>query len=159
MKQRWLAVALTLPILALAGTVLMKSMQRASGEEVTLPITGFDPRDLLSGHYLTYRIDYGVADACPARDVPASVCLRPYRAIQAAKPLPADCSLHLRGYCDSQGHFQVASISRFYIPEQYASVLDAKVRDQQGELVIAVDRHGQAVIRDLLIAGKPWKTP
>ena len=30
------------------------------GSEIILPISGFDPRDILSGHYLVYRIDYGI---------------------------------------------------------------------------------------------------
>ena len=49
------------------------------------------------------------------------------------------------------------NLNRFYIPEEHAAVLDSKVRDKQGSLVLAVDAQGNAVIKDLLINGKPWR--
>lgn len=154
-RKRWLIVALVLPILALAGSAYLKSVQRNSGVAVTLPISGFDPRDLLSGHYLIYRVDYGVEAVCDKQQGQASVCLRPQRGLYPTDELPPDCTLFIHGRCDN-GVFS-AGLERFYIPEAYAQVLEAKVRDQQGELVLAVDTQGNAAIRDLLIGGKPWK--
>ncbi len=155
-RRGWLIVALIVPILALAASAYLKSVQRSSGEEVILPINGFDPRDLLSGHYLIYRVDYGVEAGCNAYQGQASVCLRPTRGIYPAGELPQDCTLFIHGQCDSSVFS--AGIERFYIPEEYAQVLEAKVRDQQGEVVLAVDSQGNAAIRDLLIDGKPWKS-
>ena len=130
-------------------------MQRNSGEEVILPITGFDPRDLLSGHYLIYRVDYGAEVDCAEQQGQASVCLRPTRGLYPAGELPEDCTLFIHGQCDS-GVFN-AGIERFYIPEAYAQALEQQVRDNQGELVLGVDQQGNAAIRDLLLDGKPWK--
>lgn len=155
-RRNWLIVALLVPILALAGSAYLKSVQRSSGEEVILPISGFDPRDLLSGHYLIYRVDYGVADGCAAQQGQASICLRPTRGLYPAGELPGDCTLFIHGQCDS-GVFS-AGIERFYIPEAYAHTLEQKVRDNQGELVLGVDSQGNAAIRDLRLNGKPWKT-
>ncbi len=157
MKQRWLlALALLLPIMALAASVWMKQTQRENGQQITLPISGFDPRDLLSGHYLTYRVDYGVG-ACSTPNHPATVCLRPTPFLEESASLSTNaCQLYLRGQCDNTNQFH-ADIERFYIPEAYASVLDAKVRNNQGSLVISVDNQGNAAVRDLLIDGQPWK--
>lgn len=155
-KRTLLMIALALPILALALNAWLKSEQRSSGEEIVLPIEGFDPRDLLSGHYLTYRVDYGVENGCAEHNVEASVCLRPVRGIYAEQALPDDCELFIRGRCDERAAFS-AGIERFYIPEEYASVLEGKVRDNKGELVLSVDGQGNAAIRDLLIEGRPWK--
>lgn len=155
-KRILLIVALALPIIALALNAYLKSTQRDGGEEVVLPIEGFDPRDLLSGHYLLYRVDYAVEKGCGTQDEEASVCLRPMRSIYPQGSLPADCELFIRGRCDNNGDF-LADIERFYIPEEYAQSLEDKVRDRKGELVLSVDRQGNVAIRNLLIDGKPWK--
>lgn len=155
-KRILLIVALTLPILALGLNAWLKSEQRNSGEEIVLPIEGFDPRDLLSGHYLIYRVDYGVANGCHEHNVEASVCLRPKLGIFAKGKLPADCELFIHGRCDDSAAFS-AGIERFYLPEEYAQALEDKVRDNQGELVLSVDSQGNVAIRDLLIEGRPWK--
>jgi len=157
-KRTWLIVALVLPLIALVGTAFLKGMQRASGTEVILPIEGFDPRDLLSGHYLTYRVDYGVAPACATPEVHADLCINPTRGIYPEGTRPSDCSLFIRGYCGSDTHFLVEDINRFYIPEEHAAALDTKVRNKQGAIVLSVDTDGNAVLKDLLIDGKPWKT-
>jgi uncharacterized membrane-anchored protein len=154
-----LVLALLLPIVVLAGNAWLQHQQRTGGEVVIFPIEGFDPRDLLSGHYLIYRIDYGIADNsdCPASDITASLCLAPERRIYPADELPETCTQFIRGDCDAQAHF-ISGLERFYIPEQYAEVLDEKVRDNQGKLVVSVDKSGNAGITDLLINDLPWKT-
>lgn len=155
-KRIWLIVALLVPIAALALNAWLKSQQRASGEEVILPIDGFDPRDLLSGHYLTYRIDYGLQQGCTAPNVAASVCLRPQRGLYLPGELPESCELSIHGHCDNSATF-TAGIERFYVPEAVAQVLEQQVRDRKGEIVLSVDKQGNAAIRDLLLDGKPWK--
>lgn len=162
-KRTWLIVTLVLPMIALVGTAYLKNMQRTSGMEVTLPIEGFDPRDLLSGHYLTYSIAYGVGSVCESGDGgyasysgKSAVCLKPTLGFYPADSLPSDCTLLIRGECDA-GRFN-AGIERFYMPEAYASSLDNKVREKQGSIVLSVDTDGNAVLKDLLIDGKPWKT-
>ncbi len=154
-----LLASLVLPIVALAGNTLLHHWQRGSGQEIVLPIEGFDPRDLLSGHYLTYRVNYGVDGQCSTTaNSEASVCLQPDKKLYTPQAVPASCQLFIRGICDSGGLFRVPSVERFYIPEQYAVALDQKVRNRQGSLVLSVDSRGNASIRDLLIDGKPWKS-
>lgn len=157
-KQFGLALALLLPIVILAGNTWMHYQQRSTGETITFPIEGFDPRDLLSGHYLIYRINYGIGDSgdCPTSDITASLCLEPERRIYPTDELPQSCTQFIRGNCDSSTRF-ISGLERFYIPEQYADVLDKKVRNKQGKLVVAVDSSGNAGVVDLLIDDRPWK--
>lgn len=155
-KRMLLLIALALPILALMASAYLRSVQRDSGEQITLPIEGFDPRDLLSGHYLIYQVDYGLETGCTEHDVETAVCLRPEREMYPADAVPGSCKLFIRGYCDSSANFR-AGIERFYIPEEYAEALETQVRDKRGSLVLSVDKQGNAAIRDLLIDGKPWK--
>ena len=46
------------------------------GQKVTLPIHGFDPRDLLAGNHLVYRIEYGLKSLCsgPKNQVQRKIC-------------------------------------------------------------------------------------
>ncbi len=153
-----LILALLLPIVVLAGNAWLHHQQRIHGETVILPIKGFDPRDLLSGHYLLYRIDFGITENsdCPTSDISASLCLEPERRVYPADELPENCTQFIRGNCDDKAHF-VSGLERFYVPEQYADLLDKQVRDNAGKLVVSVDHAGNAGIIDLLINNQPWK--
>jgi hypothetical protein len=63
---RILAAAAVLA-LGLVGLVVREGMARAGGQEVVLPITGYDPRELLTGHYVQFqfRSEYPGGTACP----------------------------------------------------------------------------------------------
>ncbi len=153
-----LAAALLFPIAVLAGNAYMNHQQRLSGEEVVFPISGFDPRDLLSGNYLVYQVDYGLNDSngCPASDIAAALCVRPERRIYPADELPDSCTLYLKGDCDGSAVFS-AGLNRFYIPQENAKRLEKQVLEKRGQIAISLDSRGNAAIRDLLIDGKPWK--
>lgn len=55
-----LALALLVPMVALAGSWAVTHRLAQQGEEWLIPITGYDPRDLLRGHYVQYRYDWPV---------------------------------------------------------------------------------------------------
>ncbi len=63
-SQKKIAILLALPIVALASMMSYRHMQFKTGVEVVLPIRGYDPRDLLSGYYIVYQIDYGIPGIC-----------------------------------------------------------------------------------------------
>jgi uncharacterized membrane-anchored protein len=159
MKAKSLLIAsIALPIIALIANAVGHEWARHQGQEVSIPITGFDPRDLLSGHFLTYQLQYGADNSnCRPEGASAVMCLQPSPQLHInTQAKPRNCDLYIRGQCGGLGRF-TANIERFYIPEEYATVLDRKVRDNQGALVLGVDNQGIATIRDLLIDGKPWK--
>lgn len=53
--------------LGLVGLVVREGLARAGGQEVVLAITGYDPRELLTGHYVQFqfRSEYPGGAACP----------------------------------------------------------------------------------------------
>lgn len=51
-----IVAAAALLSLALVGLVVREGMARAEGQEVVLPITGYDPRSLLTGHYVQFQL-------------------------------------------------------------------------------------------------------
>ncbi len=155
MNARWrLLAALALPLAMLAAMALNHQWRRDHGREVVLPIQGFDPRDLLAGHYLRYRIDYGVKPCQAPRNLPdASICLQPERRFSAGDT-PPDCTLYIRGQC-RHGRFE-AGIERFYIPEADAGELETLTRKKHAALRLSISPDGRASIRELLIDGKTW---
>jgi uncharacterized membrane-anchored protein len=172
MSKRNLIFALAFPILVLAALIIYKQASVMIGKEIILPITGFDPRDILSGHYLIYRIDYGINsnDLCHDYDntnTNVYICLKKdnknpdaYTSIINSYSNPADledteCFALIKGKC-KDGRF-TAGIEKFFIPEGYANSLDRAVRNRQGKIVLSVTKGGSVAIKDLLIDGKSWK--
>ncbi|HPQ97225.1 MAG TPA: GDYXXLXY domain-containing protein, partial [Thiolinea sp.] len=148
-----------LPIVLLTGEVWVSHQKKYYGETLILPIQGFDPRDLLKGHYLRFRIDYGLSDSngCPASDISASLCLAPEVRVYAEDELPASCRRFIHGSCNGSEQF-LTGLERFYVPEADASELESLLRQPNtGELAISLSSQGEARIRDLLINGRSWR--
>ena len=146
--------ALLVPIIALGILTGYKHYKVTVGTEVILPIEGYDPRDLLSGHYLTYRVNYGAKNICEqskSNQYTGYVCLEPKHFTYFK---PESCQIMIKGTCN--GTRFKAGIERFYIPEDQAVKLDKDVRSKKGSIVLSVTPDGHAQIKDLLIDGKPW---
>lgn len=156
--QLRLVAALLFPIVVLAANTWMYQQQRTSGETFKFPIEGFDPRDLLSGHYLFYKVDYNIpnGNGCPTSDISAILCIRPERRVYPIDELSNHCEVFLHGTCDASSTFN-AGLERFYIPQEYALQLEEQIRNKQGEIEVSIDKRGNAAILDLLISGQPWK--
>jgi uncharacterized membrane-anchored protein len=156
-KNLRLILALLVPIIALAIMTGSRHYRQQAGLELILPIQGYDPRDLLSGHYLQYRVDYGVEKNCDYSVAgPAVICIRPAAAFSLGDQASSSCEVFIRGRCE-RGRF-LAGIERFYIPESDAEELDQRARDKEGALLLSVDSNGNAVIKDLLFNGEPWRS-
>ncbi|AEG50635.1 hypothetical protein Sphch_3005 [Sphingobium chlorophenolicum L-1] len=62
----WLAGALLLPLVAFGLSWAATYRLAQQGQEWLVPIRGYDPRDLLRGHYVQYQYDWPVAEASSA---------------------------------------------------------------------------------------------
>tara|TARA_B100001115_G_scaffold125763_1_gene94285 strand:+ start:220 stop:720 length:501 start_codon:yes stop_codon:yes gene_type:complete len=152
------AAALIFPMLCLAGFVLWNVWVATQGQKLTLPIRGFDPRDLLAGHYLAYRIEYGFESLCTGsknqHEKKTYICFAPKK-ILGARPQSSECQKYLKGVCKN-GRFQTG-LDRFYIPQKHARKLEQAVVNKKGEVILSLDGMGGAAITDLLIDGLSWK--
>lgn len=152
-KKSALLIALLIPIIVLMALTAYKKYLLESGYEVTLPVYGYDPRDLISGHYVTYTVDYGVSNLCQnySQIQQGYICLD----TKTFSPQQdTGCQRFIRGTCN-HGRFE-AGIEKFYIPENKAEILDKQVREKQASIVISVTPDGHAQVKDLLINGKSW---
>ena len=49
---------LFIPVFILLGWVFVIQFDISSGVKMDLPIRGYDPRDILAGHYLSVEVDF-----------------------------------------------------------------------------------------------------
>lgn len=161
-KKKIFLLLLILPIAVLLVIVVRQGFHFATGQEYVFPITGYDPRDLLSGHYLQYRVQYTSEEYCkrPEGENFFYACL----CLQSRNPLFAEvrfgcegCPAKIWGKCEG-GQF-LAGIERFYIPEADATWLDATLRrgERKSEIVVSVSKEGVGLVKDLRFDGKSWR--
>ena len=162
--RRKLMIALAIPIVALVALATAKGVAQHSGNTILIPIEGYDPRDLLSGHYLTYRLSFAASIHCgdDERSEVIYVCLVQTdnddvtaETVSSPNSEYDHCDVTLKGTCEV-GRF-TAGLERFYIPESYSAALDRAVRNRRGKLLVSVGSDGDAAIKDLLIDDIPWK--
>lgn len=149
-----LIFAVLLPILALAALTTYKNFVVSTGKEVILPISGYDPRDLLSGHYLIYQIDYGVGEICSEKMAKrtAYICLEPK---MFSYYEPEVCSKLIRGVCN-YNRFE-AGIEKYFVPEDKAKDLEAKIRSKTASVLLSLTDSGHTQVKDLLVNGQSLK--
>lgn len=172
-KSRLFGVAvLILPLIVLAGVAANADLHRNGGGGIwQIRITGYDPRDLLYGHYLTYRYDWNWKENLrPAVTGEYCLCLN---GDGPREPVTSGVSCQNSGIekiCKSVvkawNHYGVWSLNpeesseRFYIPERHAAHLDRLLRDPAHTLHVEIMAHkdGSAALRDLYIDGVRLET-
>ena len=149
--------AFAFPFFMLIGMVILNEYHLKTSRTIVLPVEGHDPRDLLSGYYLVYKIRYGLK--CPKNPsyskgkVKAYMCFEPKKQITLFRK-PKHCSFFLKGYCFSNGDFYSHG-DRFYLPEQKAQEIEKLFRSAvKKSVVLSVTKKGHALAKDLLIDGK-----
>ena len=153
-----LVLAFTLPVCVLLGWVILNEYQLKFSQTLILPVEGYDPRDLLSGRYLTYKVHYGVD--CPKpqeyeQKTTAYICFKPKKHI-TLRQKPQNCSLFIKGRCLNNEF--LANIDRYYIPEKKAHKAEKLFRQaKKKQVVLAVWATGQALVRDILVDEKSLK--
>jgi uncharacterized membrane-anchored protein len=150
---------LILPFLVMLSITLWRAYTFNVGQRIILKVQGYDPRDLLSGHYVVYRVDYGNANMCygTATSFPKAgyVCLDHLKHPEFSYSRPRSCRSFLKGRC-RRGEF-TAGIEKFFIPEADAKPLDKFLRESRGSIELSITADGKAQVAELYIDGKPWK--
>lgn len=140
MKKKLLLFILLIPVICLFVWNCFLWYDKDSGMEITVRIMGYDPRDLLSGHYIRYRIDWDTTDLQQFEN-------KPY-----TKQNFVD-SLNKTSY-------------RFYVSETHAKYLDkllmeswdAKDEDKKKvEVVYSYKKGKHPIAKKLLVDGQPYQ--
>lgn len=137
MNKKILALVFSIPFFVLLLWTIWLYAQQATGKEVRVFITGYDPRDLLSGHYIQYTIDWD----------------------------RTDCSQFAEAVCPQEEFCKQSRYGRqcrFYIPEKNAKELDKlfwrrNTTDMVFEVVYSYHKGIEPLAKKLLINGKDWR--
>lgn len=166
--------ALLLPIVAMVLLIGAHSYNRENGTEWRIPVTGYDPRDLLRGHYLTFRYDWNwekrMNTACSGKecalcvqeDMPSS-SYNPKVYMTSLTAAEKQCGSFIQGYSHRINQFEIGTkegygLRRYYIPEAEARKLDRLLRgwdqsDHKFDMGLRVNDAGQAFIEQMYIDG------
>jgi uncharacterized membrane-anchored protein len=160
-----LRVALVLPLLVIVLAIARAELFLRQASEFTLPIGGYDPRDLLQGHYLQFRLVLDAEhteerEACDASKEACCWCLSHTHDTTAARAERATCH-SARELCEGALTLKAADRNfRFYIPEAQATILEQELRDARAAdnayATFALDQNGEARVRELTLAGKRY---
>ena len=154
-----------IPVFILLGWVLFLQSMVSSGVKIELPIRGYDPRDILAGHYLSVEVDFDAfAQECKVEGKENARLRWKKRDAFFCVPLskvflekPSNCGAFIKGYCQNNDFH--GNISRFYIPEKSSRVLERAVLNQENNpmLSVSVAKDGKAYPLDLILQGMPFK--
>ncbi len=126
-KQYILTFCLLFPVIFLAGWVIRTEYVLHAAQTVVIHMRGYDPRDLLSGHYLHLEPDWNRTDCMqfPEKKCPTERFARSYRYY-----LP---------------EFDARELER-----------QLTNSDLNVEMVFVYKGQAKPLVKDLLIEGKPW---
>lgn len=156
-------ICLATPFLAMAFMVA-SNQYGLRGTEYRFEITGFDPRDILKGHYLTFRYVWPGQEETEERcigGVDCCVCASgdpkaPDVTVEACATMQRSCPAMLR-FKPHWGDQPPEALRQYYIPEEYAPVLDEKLRMgiRKFEVGLVIQRNGAGRLKMLYIDGEP----
>ncbi|AMO71854.1 GDYXXLXY domain-containing protein [Sphingorhabdus sp. M41] len=153
----FLPFALLLPLVGLGLIWLLTDRESHQGTEWAVPITGYDPRDLLRGHYVQFRYDW---PALEEGDIPTWSGSRKTLCIKGSPPTVESVVLQDKirpeqssGFmCDSMAEVNPWSEEgddglvrdRIYIPQKSARDYQEKLANPglQGIVMIRVNNSG-----------------
>ena len=141
---RWAWPALlALPLVGLGGQWMFAHRAAQAGTEWLVPIEGFDPRDLLRGHYIQYRYAWpGLADdagfveaLCVTGTAPT---VTGARAIPDSDSAPAGCDAWVRTRPWTRSLPDGASRGRIFVAQTAAPGLEKRLRDEREQAFVRV---------------------
>ncbi len=161
-KSLVVAAALSLPLIGL-GFVWADTHRKAqTGTDWDVPIRGYDPRDLLRGHYITYQYDWPrlsgntlgyISELCIEGKAPAilrtTVAGAPIVQEPGMPPLQAKCAVIARAPYggDDQGNGLGGGL--YYVPQTMAAEYEKKLRDPKLQGIIRLRIRDDGIVRPI----------
>ncbi len=126
MKNRLVVLFLCIPFFILASGMFYALHFVRTAQEVVLPIQGYDPRNILSGHYIRFQINWEQADC------------------------------HQAGWNGVCPVYDFAGVNTYYIPENQAYSLERNLQseDNKMEVVFAYESERRPIPKELRMNGR-----
>jgi hypothetical protein len=167
MTRKLVWFALALPLLTVVLAVARAELFLRGAQEFSLPIQGYDPRDLLQGRYLQFRLaldrEHALErEACAPASQACCWCLTHVPGQESARAELATCST-ARAQCSGALPLSAADAPfRFYVPEAQAPSMERALGEarltHQAFAVFAIDPKGEARVGELSLAGKRYSS-
>jgi hypothetical protein len=148
--------AFALPLAGLAALWGWSDHLSRQGTDWLVPVAGYDPRDLLRGHYVQFSYDWPGVGAVPRGfdDPLAELCLHGAapRLESVSRPAPGSRCEHLARAADADGSYPMGlSMGRVYIPQTRSAELTRKLTDPdlRGYVVLRQREDGTVTPREL----------
>lgn len=179
MSRRLRALAALLPVVGLLALVGRSELAR-QGAEFRLGITGYDPRDLIAGHFLRYQyeLDWQGESSCgiayssspaaggaeprvsarPQLQLGCCLCLTrqgELPAFPAVQQLSCAEARRCDGWLYSE---QLQPPHRYYVPEERALELEQALRARKAAVQVVASPSGTAAVGELYLDDMPWRT-
>ncbi len=177
--QKWgWAAALALPLVGLGTSWAISHSAAQQGEEWLIPVQGYDPRDLLRGHYVQYRYDWPGEAASRQFDsvdevmsdsngfeYASAICiegraphmLRASRLVEPSEPAakPQRCAIIARETMGARAEFRRLEGGILYVSQTSARGLERKLADPKLQGLIRVRIRKDGVMRPLRLEFRP----
>jgi GDYXXLXY protein len=157
-KKRWLAFALTLPLLGLAISWLNTHNMAQRGTDWQVEITGYDPRDLLRGHYIRYRY---IWPGDPALSDADTLCLNGTApkidqaiGIKSEHPVTGCRSVIRLGTNRHEAIYDL-NTGIYYVPQTAARPLEQKLADPALKAIMTIRVRDDGYLRPVGISFQP----
>jgi hypothetical protein len=160
MKRRLpLLLALLLPLLGLLATIARNEMALSGASAWQIPVEGYDPRDILRGHYVTFRYRWQVeGDTVPCANGQCLICLERQDGDVIARILPRQsapaCRFRVDPVASHIASFGRDFTGRIYVSEASAPALQTQLTKGQMTLDALLGEDGRLVNQRLRPPGQ-----
>ncbi len=149
----WKTYTLLLPLLGYLASIALAERELQGAEIVEVSIEGFDPRDVLRGQYIRYRLSTLYRLPSKERWSADAACLIP------SENAPYTLSLHKKSNppsaCQHAIPIQFAREQhRYFIQQDQARSIEKIVQAGQGSISLALISKDRVVVRELLLNGE-----
>lgn len=157
-----LIAALALPLLGLGAVWLQTEAESHKGTEWDVPVRGYDPRDLLRGHYVQFQYDWPGPDAESGRAW-RTLCLegQPPQLTRAVpqyddfSSAPPKCRYFVGGHQRGWGRAAESFGGRLYASKEAALDMQTKLADPKLQGMIRVRLRPDGHLTPLSMSFRP----
>ena len=159
MMNKKILVAVLIPLLLLSLLIIRAEFHISQGKEWKFQVQGYDPRDLLRGHYLRFSLRYNWVEGSSHCENVNHCCLCLSDIGEIAPTVQKTSCEIAQNQCDGfiRGEFE-NSLNRYYIPENYAVQAEQILRDARAGndafLSVSINSQGKPLITDMIIGGE-----
>jgi len=168
LRRFLLPLALLLPLVGLGLIWLATEQESREGTEWDVPIAGYDPRDLLRGHYVQFRYDW---PAVGQEDIPRWSATRKSLCIRGTAPdidsvevldisgsseqMEADCEATVKANPWSEEGNDGLIRDRIYVPQEEGRDYDRKLANPELRGIVRIRINNNGFITPLSLSFQP----